>query len=130
MNEQNRYARPKTEWKEGARFTEEGITLLVSVAQGFRPRFSVQVGREREDGSFIPHVPVSIDGTFQIKVTPLSKVLGSLGEKVEEWISTRAAMQLDDRIAREEKQANFGKHETRITGKTAKKKAKLGRADA
>lgn len=120
----NRANRQRPEWKEGTRFTLDGVTAVVSVSQGFRTRYSVQVGRLREDGSVAPHLPVQTDGTFQVKVAPLAKTLLALGEKVEEWISTDTALRLDERIAREERDAGSGRGEVRVTGKTARNKAK------
>ncbi len=117
-------SKPRTEWKDGAKFTIDGLTAVVSVTSGFRPRYSVQIGKLRDDGVFVSHIPIHNDGSFQVKVTPIAKILTALGEKVEEWISTELALRLDDRIEHEVKQSNFGRNITKVTGKTAKKKAK------
>lgn len=118
----------RPEWKEVKRFIDDQFVVAVSVLQGFKPKYSIQVGRLRDDGLITPHIPIHVVGPFQVKVTPITKVVDSLLQMAEEWISSEAALSASDdiesRIEKETRQANFGKQETRHTGKTAKKKAK------
>jgi hypothetical protein len=123
--------RPPLEWKEVARFEDAGLVVVVTSSGGFRPRYSAQVGKLRDDKSVAPHIPVRVDGGVDIEVFPLATILAGLLDRAQEYIVTEAnfsaSEDLDRRIAKETRQAGFGKPQTRVTGKTAKKKEKLKR---
>lgn len=110
-----------------------GFGVRVSMLEGFRPRYSVQVGTYRKDGVFTPHLPVETEGVYQISLkSSLTKDLIGLLTAAEEWLLEEAALRasdsLDKRIEKENKDANYGKTQTRVTGKTAKKKARQKQA--
>lgn len=119
----------KPDWKEAKRFVDGSYAVVVDVLEGYRPRYSLRCGRVRQDGAFTPNVGLQQEGTFQITLRDRpSKSIPMLIEKAEAWIleemGFRFNEEIDRRIEREQKQANFGKKEVRVTGKTEKKKAR------
>ncbi len=124
-------SRPPLEWKEAKRFTSADgeVAVAIETTDGFRPRYSVRLGRVRPDGKLAPFLPVKITGDLQPKLVAFLASYSKLLADAEEWISIelgyRAEGDLDRRIVKETQQANFGKPVTKVTGKTAKKKARL-----
>ncbi len=120
---------PKLDWQEAKRFVDGDVAVAVEMVEGYRPRYSLRMGRVRPDGSITSFVSVQIEGALSPKLVPFAERQAKLLAQAEEWISTdvgyRAESTIDKRIERETKQANYGKQETRVTGKTAKKKARL-----
>lgn len=122
----------KPEWKVVKTIDDGKFAVQISATDTFRPRYSVQVGKVR-DGQFRPHLPIETEGLYKISlVRSLTKDLAGLLQAAEEWILEEAALRadesLDKRIEKEQKSADFGKQQTRVTGKTAKKKARLRQA--
>lgn len=120
---------PRPEWKEAKRFVDGSYAVVVDILPSAPPSFSVRCGRVRPDGSFTPNVTLRREGTFQITLVDRpSSVLPALLEKAEAWILEEMALRFNDdidrKIERETKQANFGKPDVRVTGKTERKKAR------
>lgn len=130
-----RAARPTPEWREAKRFEEDGLAVIVEMLDGFRPRYSIRTGQVRKDGKgVLPFLPVEVRGTFQISLKPLAGPIHALLLKAEEWIQSDVAQRVSDdvdwRIQKETKQLNLGRPPAKVTGKTAKRKAKLAARNA
>jgi hypothetical protein len=120
--------RPKPDWKIVKKIDDGTFAVWVSALQTFVPRYSLQMGRLRPDGTLAPFIPLNVEGTYQItfRHSP-AKAFIPLLEKAEEWILGEAAIRVDERVERETQAASGPK--TRVTGKTARKKAKLQNRD-
>lgn len=121
---------PPLVWKEVFRATEGDLTVVVTSSGGFRPRYSFMLGKIRPDGTVAPHNPVRVETDLgQVSVANFARATAELLEKAEEYITTEATLSgqadLDHKLAKEQRNANFGKQPTRVTGKTAKKKEKF-----
>lgn len=129
MSQSRRAGRP--EWKVIKDLKSGRFAARVSMlADGIRPRFSLQLGLAREDGSISPHLPLEVEGYPHVRLRQsLTKDLSELLQAAEEALLEEAGLRADEalekRIEREQRDASFGKGQTRVTGKTAKKKARL-----
>ena len=139
MNQNNRQPnRPmnqfRPERKIVKKWTEGGVTVGIEATTTVPPRYSVKIGTWREDGTISHFIPIRIEGSFNLTISNApSKVVLGLMQQAEAWMLEEAALRVNDdiehKIAKETKDAAFGKQVTRVTGKTAKKKAKrLGNA--
>jgi hypothetical protein len=119
-------------WRSLKVFTSTTMPLAVEVS-GMTSRnsrsYSVRVGEVTPTGVKY-HIGVGthlVDG-FKVKVRTVSQELVKLLAQAEEWIAEEEALYLDldieGKIARELVQANQGKPVAKVTGKTAKKKAR------
>jgi hypothetical protein len=128
-----RVNRTTPEWREAKRFEEDGLAVIVEMQDGFRPRYSLRIAQVR-GGKVLPFLPVEVRGSFQITLKPLAGPIHALLLKAEEWIQTEAGSRvnedIDRRIERETKQVNKDRPQTRTTGKTAKRKARLAAKSA
>ena len=124
QNHGNPRSRTKPGWKIVKKIDDGTHAILISALQSFTPRYSIQIGRIRDDGSVAPFIPLNIEGTFNLtfRVSP-AKTFTKLLESAEELILTDASVRLNDRVDREMAAAK-GPDTTRKTGKTARKKMK------
>lgn len=106
------------------------LAIIISSTGGYRPLFSVSLGTVSPHG-LNPNISMRtevVDG-FQHKVRNVAEDAAKLFARAEEYIAVEKALswdgEIERKIERETKQLNHGKVETRVTGKTAKKKAKL-----
>lgn len=113
-------------------FTQDGITIQVEQTLGLKPRFSLKIGKKLENGWLAPFVPVFIEGLGSVRIRSLLPVMAKLLADAEAWISATAQAHEDKnmefRLAKEQRDASFGKPKTRHTGKTEKKREKLRQA--
>lgn len=124
MQDQGRARGPRPEWKIVKKLDDGTYAVWISALQAFTPRYSLQMGRLREDGSLAPFAPVNVEGTFHLTFRhPPAKAFAALLEQAEEWILGEAALRVDERVERDTKSASGP--QARVTGKTARKKAKL-----
>lgn len=125
----------KPEWKVVKKLVDGELAVFVSQdVKSFRPRYSAQLGKLRQDGTLAPFVPFSTEGTFNITLKPGLKPFAALVEQADQWVLEEIALRtdsdIDKRIEREMKGVNRDKANVRHTGKTAKKKARLAAAKA
>jgi hypothetical protein len=113
-------------------FRRDVVVVQVTQLQGYRPRYSIEVGRINEDGKIRRHFGIFTlyELGSQVKIREsLGKTIASLVEEAEDWIvrvtQEREEQILEERITSEEKEANRGKPVTRQTGKTQKEREKL-----
>ena len=106
------------------------LAVTISSTGGYRPSFSVSLGTV-SDGRLNPNIAMRtevLDG-FQFKVRNVANEAAKLLLRAEEYIAVEQALswdnEIDRKIQKETKQLNQGKPEVRVTGKTAKKKAKM-----
>lgn len=128
----------RPEWKVVKQFKDDANRLVVTISSTqstFHPKYSVQVGHLRSDGSASPHIPMNAEPGFKVsfKASLVRDALPLL-EQAESWISEEMALRFDEsidkRIEKETRDASFGQNKTRVTGKTAKKKARMKGASA
>lgn len=124
-------------WKVLRDFTDEmsRISVRVTAQENHRIRFSVKIGRlvDQPDSNvqaFIPFIPVYLD-IDQGKVTrrdQIEQTIERLMLEAFDFIHVTAQDRedsiLEQRISREQRDANRGKPPARVTGKTAREKAK------
>ncbi len=124
--EQNRYggARPPLVFEEKARYEEEGLAVIVKAAQAGRyTRWSVTIGKIRDDGSVSNFIPIQVS-VVEGKVRTNEDVIHNLIRMADEYIQTEEGANLDARVEKDLAKNEYGKPKTRVTGKTAKKKAR------
>ena len=133
---------PTTEvtWKEIHRLTDEDTRIAVIISKSTHfpfPRYSCRVGTyfNKANGEGIEPVMRLF---FNPRVYEQSKAKAVLGDEfdrvcvllqqAQEWIQVDAHYEanrvLDERIAKDEKRANYGKPEYSKTGKTAREREK------
>lgn len=128
------FARAPLTWTPAQTFKVEGTELVVIISKSDQriPQYSLKAGRLIEaENRFLPFVAVRVQDQRlgQVRLGgEIDGLIEALG-KAKEWITQDAAW-MADRITteREEidlKKASFGKPVTRVTGKTAKRKARL-----
>lgn len=118
----------RPEWKVVKELRRGGFGVNISMVSGPRPAYSMQAGGVRADGTFTPHLPLEPGGLVKIVLKrPLSDLVALITE-AEQWVLEEAALRFDERVEKEARDANFNKAQTRVTGKTAKKKARTGQA--
>ena len=116
--------RPKPEWSVVKKIDDGMFAVWVSALQTFVPRYSIQMGRLRDDGTLSTFIPLNIDGSFSITFkSPPARAFTPLLEKAEEWILTEAASRVEDRVDRDIAAAHGP--QMKKTGKTARNKEKL-----
>lgn len=126
---------PSKPWVTAKDFTNEGLTVRVTVQDGYRPKYSAQIGKlvhPRNPGDemrFAPHVPLFIDvnlGRAAIR-SPDDVILGLLAA-AKAWTLAEAQLRedtiIEEKQLAETKDANRNKPTTRHTGKTQRNKEK------
>lgn len=128
--------RPKAVWTRVFTEThkESGISVTVSKrGSRYSMGFSYSELRRSGEGNIVlPFLPIDIQqvepGRFALAFD-VAAVVAELANKAKEWAVNDRAQSFDAfierRLEQEHKQADRFKKGTRITGKTAKKKAKL-----
>jgi hypothetical protein len=130
-----RPSRPPQEWKEFKVWKDDkGHQFILQIKGDRRPQWSSRIGYTNRNGEFTPWSRLDVkyngDGTFDAgsDIDALYDFLGTIRKEVNETRVRHIQDLLDkeqaERIARESRQANWGKQETRRTGKTARDKAK------
>lgn len=118
------------EWEHVKSF-QDGICLVrVTMIPGFRPRYSIQIGRANEDGGIIQFFGVFIDTKLSKCALreSIAESLSTLIKQAEAWIleqcQTREDEILEAKIQKEEASANQGKPSVKHTGKTERDRVK------
>jgi hypothetical protein len=125
--------RPRFEIAQEFTDPKSGITVQVSKMTGTRfPRLSFQIGRKRDDGSIATHIQwrQNLESTTFELETNVSGIIAFLLQQAQDYATME--MQLayhyeQDRIAQrdeERSRATQGSKAPRVTGKTARQKAK------
>ena len=119
----------KMKWAEVKRFVDDDLAVVIESSGGFRPRYSKRLASIRKDGKLSPFIQVRTEGSaYQAKMVPFADREAALLRQAEEWLGMEIASRVDDsldqRIAKDTARANFGRPQTRQTGKTARNKAK------
>jgi len=115
----------------------QGFAVEVSTSPGKfnEPQYSFRVGQmvSRQDKTehFSVHMRASKDRSSMVHVNlrqPFAEALTRLLNEAQEWIVTEMAIRHDSdieaRIEKEQRSANFGQQKTRHTGKTEKNRNK------
>lgn len=125
--------RPMNPWLAVKTFERDGIAVLVEKQEGFRPRYSVKIGRKR-DGKFAPFLPVRLEAQGKVTIHRVHETVKNLLTEAEDWIHNEAQLHendiLESKIANEMKGANHGKPKVRVTGKTQRNRDKRKSAAA
>jgi hypothetical protein len=120
----------RPEWREVHRIEHEGVVVAVEMLVSIRPSYTIRVGFKRDD-HVVSYIPVQVSGGFHVKVAPVDEMVTVATAKAREWIAGDAAQRfssdIEKRIERETKEANRNRPQTKVTGKTAKKKERLAR---
>ena len=108
-----------------------GWLVQITKSDQFIPRYSLSLSNVREDGTLAPYVPITI-GNLKLgkpdigkEIQEVSAALAAAQTFLEEEAAFQAMRVTEDAQLRDEKKANYGKPVTRVTGKTAKRKARL-----
>jgi hypothetical protein len=103
----NDVSRPKPNWKVIKEFEENGILVEVSASDGYRPRYTVRVGRRGERGT-IPFLQLFVEGQGKVRVRPVADIVARLLDEAEKHVEDLAQQweneYLEQRIAREDRQ--------------------------
>lgn len=111
---------------------DRGLTVVLSKSDHRPyPRYGMKIGTTTDDGRLLPFVNPFVDGQ---KLTPDTLTVKTIDDLIlmlqdtKAWIledaTYEAASRLDRQIEHDHKSANWGKQETRHTGKTERKKAR------
>jgi hypothetical protein len=127
----------KSNWTVAKVFTDgNGYAVEVSTTPGRRGEllYSVRCGQMIERNGFTSlsfNIRAAKDPSSMVHVglaKPFAEALATLLGQAQEWIVTELAIQhdsdIDARIVREAKQADWGKPKTKVTGKTERNRAK------
>jgi len=136
----NTHAKPVWNVTHTCKEQKSGYAVEISTApaRGSEVLYSFRIGRIITDRNsptpiekFIPHIRANKDRTSMVHVgleTPFALIISTLLENAEEWIVTDMAQRhdtdIDNRIEKEQKNANFGKTVTKVTGKTERNRNK------
>ena len=116
-------------WEIARTFEQDGLTVEIQRLPVGRPKYSMRVGSRRQDGEFSSHIGFRRvdDDTKVALVLPYAQVLAKLIKDAENYIHAQMGWDWDNWIEQKqlhEVRGEVGKPPTRITGKTARKKAK------
>jgi len=117
--------RPKIEWVPAKDFEVSGFRVRIQMSKGFRPRYSLSVGRVNQDGKFVPFLPIFVEGQGKVKIKRISTIISELLAASEDWIHNECQIREDQII--EEKQAREADPHAVVhkhTGKTEKNRLK------
>jgi hypothetical protein len=138
MNERQADFKPIWNLTHTVKDEETGLAVEISTSQGrFNDTlYSFRIGRilmnsDTKQSLFIPHIRAVRNrknlATVELQV-PFASVLSDLLIAAQQWIVSEMALKheadIEKRIEKETKSANFGKKETKRTGKTEKNRNK------
>jgi hypothetical protein len=120
--------RAAKEWVHVKDIQDGNLIVKITELQAYRPRYSIEVGRANEDNKLIRHFGVFVDthlGKVSIRES-LGARIKLLVEQAESWVIERTQERenviMQERIDKEQEEADRGKVNTRVTGKTEKTK--------
>lgn len=117
-------------WENAKDFQKDNIIVRVTKLQGYRPRYSLQIGRANEDNKVMRHFGVFMDfanGNATLRKSIANDVALLIAE-AEAWIEQKTQEReseiLEERIYKDTQAANRDKPHTRHTGKTERDRNK------
>jgi hypothetical protein len=126
---------PAKPWTVVKDITSDGITVRITAQDGYRPKYSVSLGRivpSREPGGdprFAPHLAMYSESNLgKASVRWNQAMVAGLLASAHDWIllqcQNREDAIIEEKQHAERHEANRNKPETRRTGKTEKNKNK------
>jgi hypothetical protein len=126
--------KPRTDWTHVKDVQRGEVVVRISSTGGFRPRFSISIGRlvaplSGTEDRHVPHLGVFVEGQGTLNLrAPVALAIGEAVQEAEGWILNECQRSedqiLEDRVKKETKQANAGKPPTKHTGKTEREREK------